>query len=89
MTDTESMDDAELLRRFAAEHSEASFARLARRHTGLVFDIALRVTGSRPLAEEIVQNVFLGLARKASRVAKTRVVAAAWEAGVPEGGDPQ
>ncbi|MES2709433.1 MAG: sigma-70 family RNA polymerase sigma factor [Verrucomicrobiota bacterium] len=76
MSDLDFMDDAELLRRFAAERSEASFAVLARRHTGLVLDIALRVTGSRPLAEEIVQNVFIGLARKASRVARTRVVIA-------------
>ncbi|RYD24957.1 MAG: sigma-70 family RNA polymerase sigma factor, partial [Verrucomicrobiaceae bacterium] len=76
MTDPDSMDDAELLRRFAAERSEASFAVLARRHTGLVLDTALRITGSRPLAEDIMQTVFLQLARKAVGVAGSRTVAA-------------
>ncbi len=76
MTNPDSMDDAELLRRFAAERSEASFAVLARRHTGLVLDTALRFTGSRPLAEEIMQTVFLQLARKAASVASSRAVTA-------------
>ena len=76
MTDPDSMDDTELLRRFAAERSEASFAVLARRHTGLVLDTALRITGSRPLAEEIMQTVFLQLARKAAGVASSRAVTA-------------
>lgn len=78
--DAAGMDDAELLRQFASgqggEEGAEAFAVLARRHMGLVLDIALRVTGSRPLAEEIVQTVFVQLARKAARVAGARVVTA-------------
>jgi len=61
------MDDAELLRRYAADHAEDAFAELVRRHLGLVYSVALRrVGGDTQLAEDVAQKVFADLARKAA-----------------------
>ena len=38
-------EDAELLRRYASEHSESAFTELIRRHVNLVYSAALRVAG--------------------------------------------
>lgn len=58
--------DNDLLRRYVAERSEPAFAELVRRHVNLVYATALRETGGdRHLAEDVVQAVFLELARKA------------------------
>jgi RNA polymerase sigma factor (sigma-70 family) len=60
-------DDAELLRRYAGEDSEAAFAELTRRHVGFVYAAALRqLDGAAHRAEEVTQGVFIDLARKAS-----------------------
>src|SRR4051812_17547708 len=59
--------DAELLRRYAAEKSEAAFAELVTRHLDLVYSAALRqVTGDAHAAQDIAQVVFATLARKAA-----------------------
>lgn len=63
-----SPDDAELLREFSERGSESAFAALARRHSGLLFHSALRLTGRADLAEEASQNALAILARKASRL---------------------
>ncbi len=65
--------DQELLAEYAASQSEAAFAELVRRHTGLVWASALRQVGNQTVAEEITQAVFIVLARKASSL--TREVA--------------
>jgi hypothetical protein len=57
--------DAQLLREYAAQHSEPAFAEIVARHTDLVYSAALRQTGSPELALEIAQSVFTDLARKA------------------------
>ena len=58
--------DAELLRRYAQDNSEAAFAELVRRHLSLVYFAALRqVGGDAHRAEEVAQSVFTDLARKA------------------------
>lgn len=58
--------DAELLRRYAEDNSEAAFAELVRRHLNLVYFAALRqVGGDAHRAEEVAQSVFTDLARKA------------------------
>lgn len=60
------LDDSALLQRFAAARAEDDFAELVRRHLNLVYSAALRqVAGEHQLAEEITQNVFADLARKA------------------------
>jgi RNA polymerase sigma factor (sigma-70 family) len=60
------MNDLEMLQTYAKTGDEASFRALAEKYTGLVFGCAFRKTGSRQLAEEVTQNVFASLARKAS-----------------------
>ncbi|MDB6134704.1 MAG: hypothetical protein JWM59_2947 [Verrucomicrobiales bacterium] len=75
MTD---QSDLDLLRQWADGGSETAFRAVVERYAGLVFGVALRRTGDRPLAEEAVQNVFADLARKAPALAGTRRPLAAW-----------
>ena len=58
-------DDMALVREFAASQSEPAFAQLVARHLNFVYSSALRRTGDAQLAEEVVQGVFIVLARKA------------------------
>jgi len=58
-------DDMDLVREFAKSGSEAAFATLARRHVNLVYSAALRRLGNATEAEEVAQNVFIILAKKA------------------------
>lgn len=57
--------DFDLLREFTRERRQPAFATLARRHLDLVFATALRKVEDAGGAEEIAQNVFAALARKA------------------------
>ncbi len=71
-------DDAELLRRYAEQRSEAAFAELVRRHLNLVYSAAVRLTrGDTHRAEDVAQMVFTDLARKAAALAR-RPVLAGW-----------
>jgi RNA polymerase sigma factor (sigma-70 family) len=65
MPDNEPADSA-LLREFLHGRSEAAFRQLTARHIDLVFGTAQRRTNDRGAAEEISQNVFLALAKKAA-----------------------
>jgi len=58
--------DGDLMRRTAAGDREA-FAAVYRRHHPLVFRFARLMIGSTEAAEDVVQEVFLGLMRGASR----------------------
>ncbi len=69
------IEDAELLRRYAAERSEAAFAELVQRHLGLVYSVALRqVERDAHLAEDVAQKVFSDLARKAAPLSRHPVL---------------
>jgi len=58
--------DSELLRQYVKDGSEAAFRELVLRYAGLVYPAALRLTGGvGHRAEEITQDVFILLARKA------------------------
>jgi RNA polymerase sigma factor (sigma-70 family) len=70
--------DESLLKSFAANRDEAAFRTLADRYLGLIFHTALRRTGSRPLAEEVSQNILCALAKKASSLAKNPDLLPAW-----------
>jgi RNA polymerase sigma factor (sigma-70 family) len=62
-------EDAELLRRYADEHSEAAIAELVRRHVDLVYSAALRlVRGDAHRAQDVTQQVFTELARQSKRL---------------------
>src|SRR5664279_3479939 len=65
MTMRTSMDDWQLLQAYAKNRSEAAFAELVRLHLDWVYSVALRHVGDPHLAEDVVQSVFVLLARKA------------------------
>lgn len=57
--------DFELLQRFARAGDQSAFREVVRKHVDLVFATALRKVGDAGGAEEIAQNVFSALVRKA------------------------
>lgn len=60
------LDDAELLRRYVREGAKDAFGELVQRHLDVVYHAALRQVGGDPhWAEEVAQDVFTLLARKA------------------------
>ena len=61
--------DNELVSTYVTQGSESAFGVLVSRHVDMVFATAFRLTGDAALAEEITQNVFIMLARKAPRLA--------------------
>lgn len=68
-------NDAQLLRAYADERCEASFAEFVRRHIDVVYHTALRrLNGNTHLAEEVVQSVFVQAARKCRTLARHPVV---------------
>ena len=72
------IDDAQLLRQYVEDRSEDAFTELVHRHVNLVYFAALRrVGGDAPLADEVAQNVFADLARKASSL-QNRPLLAGW-----------
>jgi RNA polymerase sigma factor (sigma-70 family) len=68
-------DEAELFADFAATRSEEAFAGIIRIHANLVFSTALRQLGDRGLAEEVAQEVFVTLAKKAASLRPDRTMA--------------
>src|SRR5580658_4874910 len=69
------LDDQQLLRRYA-DGSEAAFTELVARHLPLVYSASLRQTGGDAhLAEDIAQQVFVDLARKAGSLPAGTVLA--------------
>lgn len=72
---TVSHSDGELLAGYAKKGSEPAFRTLVARHVHLVFATALRQSGNRQIAEEITQNVFVALARKAPLLARHETIA--------------
>jgi DNA-directed RNA polymerase specialized sigma24 family protein len=65
---TAQSNDGDLALSVAREGSESAFRALVARHVDLVFATALRQAGDHGVAEEITQNVFIALARKAPRL---------------------
>jgi RNA polymerase sigma-70 factor (ECF subfamily) len=70
-------DDAALLARAAAADQDA-FRRLYERHSGAALALALRVLQSRGEAEEVVQEVFVELWRRAAAYDRTRGQVRSW-----------
>jgi RNA polymerase sigma factor (sigma-70 family) len=67
----------QLLRKFSGERSEAAFRELVRRHSPLVYGTAVRMlAGDRAAAQDVTQEVFTLLARKAGGL--HQVILPAW-----------
>ena len=65
-------DHHELLQAYAQDHSESAFQELVQRYVDLVYSAAIRrVSGDRELAEDVTQEVFTDLARKAAALPPT------------------
>ncbi|HYF48188.1 MAG TPA: RNA polymerase sigma factor, partial [Planctomycetota bacterium] len=71
------MNDRELLDQYLNGEREAAFEELVRRYHRMVYATALRVAIDRQLAEDVSQNVFLTLCRKAATI-PTRTVLSGW-----------
>ena len=69
------LTDNQLLEAWAARGSDPAFAELVRRYVDLVYSAALRQVGNLPLAEDVVQAVFLVLARKAASLRHMAILA--------------
>lgn len=75
MNETAPAPDRDLIRSYARDGSEGAFRALVGRHVNLVYATAVRQVGDAGLAEEITQNVFVTLARKAPRLAGHETIA--------------
>ncbi len=73
--------DQELLERFRAQHDEAAFTELVRRHGKTVWAVCRRFLQQQQDAEDAFQAVFLVLARKAAAIRKGEAVGS-WLYGV-------
>jgi RNA polymerase sigma factor (sigma-70 family) len=67
--------DGDLLRDYVERRSESAFAELVERHTNLVFATASRGVTDPVAAQEVTQNVFIALARKAAGLRREATVA--------------
>ena len=72
---TNRMDEAQWIAEFRENRSEDAFASLVRRHVDFVYATALRQVGDSGLAEEITQDVFVVLARKAPSLGRCQTIA--------------
>jgi RNA polymerase sigma factor (sigma-70 family) len=70
-------NDMELVRDYARQNSESTFAELVHRHINLVYSVAVRFTGNPGDAEDVTQAVFILLARKAAGLSD-RTVLTGW-----------
>ncbi|MCB1097184.1 MAG: sigma-70 family RNA polymerase sigma factor [Verrucomicrobiae bacterium] len=69
--DTDNRDsDRELLTKFARSEDEDAFRRLVQRHLGFVFHCAMRRLDDQQASEEVAQNVFAILSRKANKLSE-------------------
>jgi len=69
------MNDSDLLRQYV-QGSQTALAELLKRHLNLVYGAALRQVRDPGLAEDVTQQVFIALARKAPRLLGHNVLAA-------------
>lgn len=68
------MDDHQLLAEFARNDCQTAFTTLVERYVNLVYSVGLRQTRNASAAQEIIQTVFIILARKAGNLSQRAVV---------------
>lgn len=73
----DAVSDEELLARAAREDVDA-LAALYDRHRSIAYGVALRITGSVPAAEDVLQEAFLGVWRQAGSFDRSRGPARTW-----------
>ena len=69
------MDDHALLQDYLRRQSQDAFRQLVDRHLRMVYGTAHRIVRDVHLAEEVAQNVFTLLAKKAAGIVPPQVVA--------------
>ncbi len=69
------INESAALAQFVASRSEEAFAVLVHRNVDFVYATALRQIGDAGVAEEVTQNVFVALARKAGSLVKHKTIA--------------
>jgi RNA polymerase sigma-70 factor (ECF subfamily) len=69
--------DEALLER-AANGDQSAIAVLYDRYTGMMFGLATRITGDAALAQDVVQEAFVGIWRNAARFSSARASARTW-----------
>lgn len=77
-SDQPEIADADCLRQFARDGSQAAFATLVWRRIDMVYSAALRQVRDPGTAEDVAQAVFITLARKAAGLVDRDVVLSAW-----------
>lgn len=67
------------LKEFAEQRSETAFRKVVTEHSGIVIGTAMRLlNGDRSTSEEVMQEVFIQLAKKARALSSGKVTLSAW-----------
>ena len=76
VTTDESPD--ELLLEHAAQGDQAAYARLYDRYQGMIYGLAVRITGDAALAQDVAQDALVGVWRNAARFSPEKASARTW-----------
>ena len=74
-------DDGELVARMRSG-DEAAFTEIYRRHNAMIYRLAIQMSGSRAVADEVVQDVFLALIRGGERYGADRAALSTYLYGI-------
>jgi RNA polymerase sigma-70 factor (ECF subfamily) len=79
--DLRTLADEELMQR-VRDNEAAAFEIIYERHADAAFSLAYRMCGSRPLAEDVVQEAFVSMWRSGARYDRTRGSVRTWLLGI-------